>query len=94
MAKLTHKIVCRNVKRGKYRQVTRRVCRNKYKHMMPLKHRLYWRDDEKACYENMHGTDVNTSRKGECGWYVNDRKKISATFDDIVKPLEIVWRKN
>ena len=99
MAKLTQKIVCRNVKRGvrinrKYRQVTRRICRNKYRPMKPVKHHLYWRDDEKACYENMHGTDVNTSRKGECGWYVNDRKKISDTFDDIVKPLEIVWRKN
>ena len=59
--------------------------------MQSVKHRLYWRDDDKACYENMHGTDVNTS-KG-CGWYLND-KKVSDRFDDLLQPLEFVWRQH
>jgi hypothetical protein len=98
--KLKQKIICKNVTRnirtGKskpFKKVTR-VCRKKYKFMQPLKHRLYWRDDDKYCYENMHGTDVNTSSKGQCGWYLNDRKKVSDTFSDFMYPLEYVWRQH
>jgi len=97
--KLKQRIVCKNVTRsirtGKskpFKKVTRRVCRKKYKYMQPLKHHLYWRDDDKACYENMHGTDVNTS-KGQCGWYLNDKKKVSNDYH-FLKPEEYVWRQH
>jgi len=99
--KLKQKTVCKNVTRAirtgsktkPYKKVTRRICRNKYKYMNTVKHRLYWRDDNKACYENMHGTDVNTSSKG-CGWYLNDKKKVSDNYHDLKYPLEFVWRQH
>lgn len=100
--KLKQRIVCKNVTRNirtghkskPFKKVTRRVCRKKYRHMQNIKHHLYWRDDDKACYENMHGTDVNTSSKGQCGWYLNDRKKVSDTYSDFMYPLELVWRQH
>lgn len=91
---MKQKVVCkvtRSIRNGR-KHVTR-VCRNKYKYMNTVKHRLYWRDDDKACYENMHGTDVNTSSKG-CGWYLNDKKKVSDNYHDLKKPLEFVWRQH
>ena len=98
--KLKQRIICKNIKRNirtghkskPFKSVTRRVCRNKYKDMTTVKHRLYWRDDDKACYENMHGSDVHSS--GKCAWYLNDRKKVSDTFDDLMFPLEFVWRQH
>ena len=90
---LKKRIICKNVTNRKPFKGTR-VCRNKYKYMNTVKHRLYWRDDEKACFENMHGTDVNTSSKGQCGWSLNDKKKVSDNFRDLKYPLEFVWRQH
>ena len=88
---MKQKTVCNVTSRKPFKKVTR-VCRNKYKYMNTVKHRLYWRDDDKACFENMHGTDVHSS--GKCAWYLNDRKKVSDTFDDLMFPLEFVWRQH
>jgi hypothetical protein len=39
----------------------------------------------------MHGTDVNS--KGQCGWYLNDKKKVSNDYH-FLKPEEYVWRQH
>ena len=100
---MKQKIVCRNVTRsirkGKSKPVkdTRRVCNDKYKQMYHFKVNGYFRDDEKSCYENHRGIDMPytpTFTKKNCGWYLNDKQKLSDDFRFINKENNIVWRQN
>lgn len=95
---MKQKIVCRNVTRsirtGKSKpvKVTRRVCNDKYKHKYTFKVNGYFRDDKKSCYENHRGIDIPYTKK--CGWYLNDKQKLSDDFRFINKENNIVWRQN
>ena len=99
---MKQKIVCRNVTRsirkGKSKPVvTRRVCNDKYKQMYHFKVNGYFRDDEKSCYENHRGIDMPYTpkfTKKNCGWYLNDKQKLSDDFRFINKENNIVWRQN
>ena len=85
---MKQKLICKKIR-------SKKICRNKYKEMYTIKHKLYYRDD-KPCYENMHGINVPKSpnySKKNCGWYLNDKTKVSNDFN-YLKPENYVWRKN
>jgi hypothetical protein len=98
---MKQKTVCKNVTRNirtgrktkPYKKVTRRICNDKYKHMYTFKVNGYFRDDEKACYENMHGTDI-VSKPHNCGWYLNDKDKLSSDYRFVKKENNLVWRQH
>jgi hypothetical protein len=98
---MKQKVVCKKVirsirtgKRSKpYKKVTRRICNDKYKYKYTFKVHGFFRDDDKACYENMHGTDI-VGNPNKCGWYLNDKDKLSDHFRFINKENNIVWRKD
>lgn len=97
---MKQKIVCTNVKKSirtgrKYKPwetVTRRYCREKYRKMETLPTKRYFRDDQKRCFENHKGVDIHFTKK-RCGWYLNDRKKVSSDFQ-FLTPQEYVWRQD
>lgn len=89
---MKQKIVCKNVTRRRRQKVTR-ICKDKYRHMYNFKVKGYFRDDEKACYKDGKGIDHATSRR-KCGWYLNDKEKLSNDFKFINKENDIVWRQN
>ena len=96
---MKQKTVCRNVtmsiRTGKSKpvKVTRRVCNDKYKHKYTFKVNGYFRDDKKACYANRGGIDA-VIPPYKCGWYLNDKQKLSDDFRFINKENSIVWRQH
>jgi hypothetical protein len=101
---MKQKIVCKNVTRSirtgiktKPYKVTRRICNDKYREMYHFNVKGYFRNDDKSCYENHRGIDMPyTSKftKKRCGWYLNDKEKLSNDFRFINKENNIVWRQN
>jgi hypothetical protein len=98
--KLKQKIICKNVTRNirtghkskPFKKVTRRVCRKKYKHIENITNKIYYRDDDKYCYENHKGVNI-PFREKNCGWYLNDKKKVSNDYH-FLNPEEYVWRQH
>jgi len=101
---MKQKTVCKNVTRAirtgskTSKKVTRRICNDKYRHMYQFNVKGYFRDDKKRCYENHRGIDMPPYRskftKKNCGWYLNDKEKLSNDFRFINKENNIVWRQN
>ena len=100
---MKQKIVCKNVTRNirtgrkTSKKVTRRICNDKYREMYHFNVKGYFRDDDKSCYENHRGINMPyTSKftKKRCGWYLNDKEKLSNDFRFINKENNIVWRQN
>ncbi len=83
--------------RLKGRMITRggktRKGRPSYKHKYTFKINGYFRDDKKACFANRGGIDA-VIRPYKCGWYLNDKHKLSDDFNFINKENNIVWRQN
>jgi len=99
---MKQKTVCKNVTRNirtgsktkPYKKVTSRVCNDKYRRMYQFNVNGYFRDDKKSCYENHRGIDMPYYRSKNCGWYLNDKEKLSDDYRFINKENNIVWRQN
>jgi len=91
------KNVTRNIRTGKTSKKVTRICNDKYREMYQFNVKGYFRDDNKSCYENHRGINMPyTPRftKKNCGWYLNDKEKLSDDFRFINKENNIVWREN